>query len=229
MGVEPGIGVGDNSGCEPADSRRRGRLARVGGRDRDRRRGGSLRTRRPVGLDRSRARRDPLDAAAVRALRPSVRRLRRAGHVAAAACHSARSAAPLGVAVWWTGSPVGYAYSTDWRTLAPTAATGWAGEAAALVVLWLLLSHAVVATLGRMPSPRPVGASSMAGALAAVSAGLGLAVVQTGVAAVLGTDLVGSDAGPHSVPSGATTEALQASWSPPTRRWCSPRTCTTSR
>ena len=93
--------------------------------------------------------------------------------------------------LWWTGSPVGYAYSTDWRLLAPTVATGRVGQLAALALFWLLLAGSVTATLRRVPVPRPAGALRLAGAAGTLAAGLGLAVVQSIVAALFGTDLPG--------------------------------------
>ncbi len=94
---------------------------------------------------------------------------------------------------WWTGSPVGYAHPTDWRLLAPTVASGPAGQAVALGLLWLLLAGSISATLRRIPAPRTGSAHRLAGAIAAVVAGLGLAVVESLVALVMGTDVAGGE------------------------------------
>lgn len=95
--------------------------------------------------------------------------------------------------LWWSGSPVGYAYSTDWRLLAPTVASGRPSEIAALLVLWLLLAGSVRATLRRVALPRTASAHRLAGAIGAIAAGLGLAVVQSVIAQLFGTDLPGTD------------------------------------
>jgi len=94
---------------------------------------------------------------------------------------------------WWTGSPVGYAHTTDWRLLAPTAAAGNAGQIVALVVLWLLLAASMRATLRWLADPRRVGGRLLAGSAAAVAAGLGLALMQSILALLFGTDLPGGN------------------------------------
>ena len=93
--------------------------------------------------------------------------------------------------LWWSGSPVGYAYSAGWRLLAPTVASGRASEIAALALVWLLLAGSMAATLRRVPVPRSASAHRLAGGVAALAAGLGLAVVQSVVALLFGTDLPG--------------------------------------
>jgi hypothetical protein len=94
---------------------------------------------------------------------------------------------------WWLGSPMGYAHTTDWRLLAPVAAGGRTGWIPALLVVWLLMAWSISATLRRVGTPREGAARALAGALGAVAALLGLAVVQSFVALLLGTDVAGSD------------------------------------
>ncbi|HEX6886937.1 MAG TPA: cellulase family glycosylhydrolase, partial [Candidatus Nanopelagicales bacterium] len=94
---------------------------------------------------------------------------------------------------WWTGSPIGYAHASDWRLLAPTTAGGALSQVAALLIVWLLLASSIRATLRRVATPRPAAALRLAGSLAGVVAGLGLAVVQSVLALAAGTDLAGGD------------------------------------
>jgi hypothetical protein len=94
---------------------------------------------------------------------------------------------------WWVGSPVGYAHTTDWRLLAPVAAGGRGGWIVALLLLWPLMAIALRATVRRVEIPRPGSALALAGALAAPAGLLALAVVQSVVALLFGTDLPGGD------------------------------------
>ncbi len=94
---------------------------------------------------------------------------------------------------WWSGSPVGYAYTTDWRLLAPVPGSGPVGATIALLVVVLALAGSIRVTLRRVPVPRPGGALRLAGAMGALAAGLALAVVASVVHLVAGTDLAGGE------------------------------------
>jgi hypothetical protein len=94
---------------------------------------------------------------------------------------------------WWTGSPVGYAHTSGWRLLAPTEASGRAGEVAAILLVAVLLATSARRTLQRIDVPRPTSSRLLAGALAALVAGVGLAVVESVVQLLFGTEVAGSD------------------------------------
>ncbi len=94
---------------------------------------------------------------------------------------------------WWTGSPVGYAHTSGWRLLAPTAASGRAGEIAAILLVAVLLATSARRTLQRIDVPRPTSSRLLAGALGALVAGAGLALVESVVQLLFGTDVAGSD------------------------------------
>ena len=93
---------------------------------------------------------------------------------------------------WWTGSPVGYAHSTGWRLLAPTVASGRGGQIAAILIVALMLAGSGRRTLMRVEVPRPAGARLLAGAIAGIAAGLSLALIESLVQLVFGTDVPGS-------------------------------------
>ena len=94
---------------------------------------------------------------------------------------------------WWTGSPVGYAHPSGWRLLAPTVASGRGGEVVAILLVALLLAGSARRTLMRVEVPRTVGSRLVAGAIAGIAAGLGLALVESVVHLVFGTDVPGGD------------------------------------
>ena len=94
---------------------------------------------------------------------------------------------------WWTGSPVGYVHTSGWRLLAPTAASGRAGEVAAILVVALFLAMSARGTLRRIDVPRPTSSRLLAGSLGALAAGLCLALVESVVQLLFGTDVAGGD------------------------------------
>ncbi len=94
---------------------------------------------------------------------------------------------------WWTGSPVGYAHSSGWKLLAPTSAAGRAGEVAAILIVAGLLARSARHTLRRVQVPRGSAPRLLAGALGALAAGIGLALVESFVQLLFGTDVAGSD------------------------------------
>ena len=94
---------------------------------------------------------------------------------------------------WWTGSPVGYAHTSGWRLLAPTAASGRAGEIAAILLVALFLGMSARHTLRRIDVPRPTSSRLLAGALGALVAGMCLALVESVVQLLFGTEVAGTD------------------------------------
>ena len=94
---------------------------------------------------------------------------------------------------WWTGSPVGYAHTSGWRLLAPTAASGRAGEIAAILLVALCLGSSARHTLARIDIPRPTSSRLLAGALGALVAGVCLALAESVIQLLFGTDLAGTD------------------------------------
>ncbi len=94
---------------------------------------------------------------------------------------------------WWTGSPVGYAHTSGWRLLAPTAASGRGGEIAAILLVALYLGSSARHTLRRIDVPRPTSSRLLAGALGSLVAGLCLALTESVVQLLFGTDVAGSE------------------------------------